>query len=285
MPLRETLRNLLNSRIFLVVSALVVSYLIFSIFVTQPKVGIIKISGTITDEESRGSITAGEVAKMLRYAKEERGIKAVVLEINSPGGLASASEEIYMSALDLKKEKPLVASIDSIGASGAYYAAVASNYIYAKPTSIVGSVGVVTKLPAPEKVDEDTITTGPFKEMGASRRDWVYQASMVGESFQQAVLLQRKDKLKMSKEELARGEIYIGTLGHRYGLIDEIGSTSDAIEKAAELAGIANYKVIDIAKEMNLTRAATPFLVNETLLRSPTNTAPINYYIYMEFER
>ncbi|MBI5253594.1 MAG: S49 family peptidase, partial [Euryarchaeota archaeon] len=176
-------------------------------------------------------------------------------------------------------------SIDSIGASGAYYAAVASNYIYAKPTSIVGSVGVVTKLPAPEKVDEDTITTGPFKEMGASRRDWVYQASMVGESFQQAVLLQRKDKLKMSKEELARGEIYIGTLGHRYGLIDEIGSTSDAIEKAAELAGIANYKVIDIAKEMNLTRAATPFLVNETFLRSPTNTAPINYYIYLEFER
>lgn len=284
MEAEKTLRRVLGSGIFLAVSALVVSYLIFSAFIGQPKVGIIKISGTITDEERAGAITAGEVASMLRYAKEERSIKAVVLEINSPGGLASASEEIYMSALELKKEKPLVASIDSIGASGAYYTAVASDYIYAKPTSIVGSVGVVTGLPTPQKLDEDTITTGPFKVMGSSRKEWVYQTDMVVESFRQAVMLQRKDRLKMTREELAKGEVYVGTMGLRYGLIDEIGSTDDAVEKAAELAGIANYKVIDIAKEMNITRASTPFLVNETFLRS-TNTVPINYYIYMEFER
>ncbi|MFH1774776.1 MAG: S49 family peptidase [Methanobacteriota archaeon] len=285
MAVREALHSLSTSRIFLVLSALIIGYIIFNALVTQPKVGVITISGTIGDEERMGGITAREVASMLRYAKGERSIKAVVLEMNSPGGLASASEEIYMSALDLKKEKPLVASINGIGASGAYYAAVASNYIYAKPTSIVGSVGVVTKLPTPERLDEDTLITGPFKEMGASRRDWAYQTQMVGETFLQAVMLQRNDKLKISREELARGEVYIGTLALRYGLIDEIGSTGDAIEKAAQLAGIANYKVMDIAKEMNLTRAAMPFLVNETLLRSPTNTAPINYYIYMEFEK
>lgn len=285
MAVREALRSLSTSRIFLILSALIIGYIIFNAFVTQPKVGVITISGTISDEERMGGITAREVASMLRYAKGERSIKAVVLEINSPGGLASASEEIYMSALELKKEKPLVASINGIGASGAYYIAIASNYIYAKPTSIVGSVGVVTKLPTPERLDEDTLITGPFKETGASRRDWAYQTQMVKKTFLQAVMLQRKDRLDMTEEELAKGEVYIGTLALRYGLIDEIGSTNDAIEKAAQLAGIANYKVIDIAKEMNLTRAAMAFLVNETLLRSPTNTAPINYYIYMEFEK
>jgi protease-4 len=266
-----------------IVIGLVAGYYISNIVFPQPAVGVIKISGTITDEGSFGKITtADDIITMLRYAGENRRIKAVVLDINSPGGLASASEEVYMDVLRLKTRKPVVASIRSIGASGAYYIAVASDYIYASPTSIVGSVGVITKLPSPGAVDERTLTSGPFKETGGTKREWVYQSQLVAATFQQAVLNQRGEKLNMSDDEFKSARIYVGTVGLKKGLIDEIGSISDAIDRAARMAGIKNYQVVDINKELNLTKPMFPFFVNTSEVMPETNTAPVNYYLYLE---
>lgn len=283
--LAELLHELKKSNLFLVIVALITGYLLSNALIEQPEVGIIRITGVVLKNENSIDTTAAQtIVDMLRYAEENSRIKAVVLDIDSPGGLASASEEVYLGVLKLRKEKPVVASIESMGASGAYYIAIASNFIYAKPTSIVGSVGVISKLPKPEGIDESTITSGPFKDVGSPSREWAYQSKMAAQSFHQAVLLQRKDKLKMSGEELARGEIYIGTVGHRLGLVDGIGSTSDAIEKAASYAGIANYRVVELSISTNAT-ALSPFRVNESLLESPTNTAPVNYYLYIGAER
>ena len=107
---------------------------------------------------------------MLRYARDDGNIKAVVLLIDSPGGEVSVIEQIYLDMLRLRQQKPIVASIGAIGASGGYYIAVASNFIYAQPTSQLGNVGAWTSLPSPERLDEDTLATGLFKATGSSRR-------------------------------------------------------------------------------------------------------------------
>lgn len=271
--------------VYIILGLLIGGYIAEYVF-PQPAVGIIRISGAIVDEGSFGKITtADDVITMLRYADEDRRIKAVVLDINSPGGLASASEEVYMDVLRLKQRKPVVASIRSIGASGAYYIAVASDYIYASPTSIVGSIGVITRLPSPGVVDERTLTSGPFKETGGTKREWVYQSKLVAAAFQQAVMDQRGEKLNMTEDEFRSARIYVGTVGLRKGLVDEIGSISDAIDRAARMAGIKNYEIIDISKELNLTKPLSPFFVNTTEVMPETNTAPVNYYIYLETEQ
>jgi protease-4 len=248
-------------------------------------VGIVRINGFIQDESGFGRITtADDVITMLRYARDSSEIKAVVLDINSPGGLASASEEVYMDVLRLRQKKPAVASMGSIGASGAYYVAVATDHIYALPTSIVGSIGVVTRLPSPVQIDERTLTSGPFKETGGSNREWVYQSQLAANAFQQAVANQRGDRLKMSEEELRSARIYVGTVALEKGLIDEIGSISDAIDKAAGMARIKNYRVVDINKKLNLTKTSSVFFVNKSEAMQETNTAPVNYYLYLEVE-
>ncbi len=268
--------------LYIILGLLAGSYLADNVF-PQPAIGVIKISGAIVDEGSFGRITTSEdVITMLRYADENNRIKAVVLDINSPGGLASASEEVYIDVLRLKQRKPVVASIGSIGASGAYYIAVASDYIYASPTSIVGSIGVITRLPSPGAVDERTLTSGPFKETGGTKMEWVYQSKLVAATFQQAVLDQRGEKINMSEDEFKSARIYVGTVGLKKGLVDEIGSISDAIDRAARMAGIKKYEVIDINKELNLTKSLFPFFVNTTEVMPETNTAPVNYYIYLE---
>jgi len=272
------LLNALKNIYVLSALALVFGYFISSALVTQPQVGIIKISGAIT---TKG--TADDVVRMLRYARNTSEIKAVVLEINSPGGEVTVTEEIYLNILDLRKEKPVVASINQIGASGAYYISVASNYIIAKPSSSIGSIGVVSSLPSPVKLDEDEIITGPFKQTGSSRKDYTYDVQLAQETFLNAVLLQRGKRLQITKEELARAEIYSGIEGKRLGLIDEIGSNTDAIEKAADLARIANYQEVDINENLGIQSFFIHITyVNESILETPSNTVPVNYYLYLE---
>lgn len=266
---------------FAAVLALVLATLVAWYIIPQPKVGVIRITTPIM-----GMSTASDIVKMLSYAEESEDIRAVVLEINSPGGSATASEEIYMSVVKLRENKPVVSSIGQVGASGAYYIASGSNLIYAKPTSFVGSIGVMSRLPEREKLDRDTVTTGPFKRTGFSRRDQMYNVKLAQEAFLNAVLTQRGEKIELSREELARATIYIGVEGYENGLVDEIGSTSDAVERAASLAGVSNYKVVEISKLLNITPSifGSPTYVNRSQL-ARTNTVPVNYYLYMEMEQ
>lgn len=276
-------RKVGKSYILYVLLGLIAGYYISNIVFPPPAVGVIRISGAILDDGTFGRITTvDDVVKMVRYAEKNKRIKAVVLDINSPGGLASASEEIYMDILRLKQQKPVVASIGSIGASGAYYIAIAADYIYASPTSIVGSIGVITRLPSPGGVDERILTSGPFKETGGTWREWVYQTQFAASSFQQAVLRQRGEKLNMTEDEFKSGRVYVGSLGLEKGLIDEIGSISDAIDRAARMAGIKDYDIVDINRELNLTKPVFPFFVNLSEVMPETNTAPVNYYLYLE---
>ena len=276
-PFWNKITRLKDSYVLLIIIALIMGLLIFNFLIKAPDVGVITIDGHIMDEK-----TKDDIVKMVRYAREDDSIKAVVLEINSPGGEASKIEAIYLEVLGLRDEKPVVVSIDGAGVSGGYYIAIASNFIYAKPASEVGSIGVTSVLPRPVELDEEQIISGPYKTTGQSRKYYASQVEMVKESFLRAVIAQRGDRLKIDKEELSKAEIYVGIDGLKYGLIDEIGSKSDAIEKATGYAGIANYGLVDINEKLNITFIHRPFFVDESALSQQTNTVPINYYLYIE---
>ncbi len=207
--------------------------------VAQPKVGIIRLNYDIF------SSTAYEVTEQLKYA-QENDIKSVVLVINSPGGSAAFSEELYLAVLNARQHMPVVASIDLLAASGAYYMAAAANEIYAKPTSGVGSVGVIAFLPTEVFIEEDLLTTGPYKAFGGTRDGAVRQIERAKFAFLEAVAVGRGDRLKISLADLSRAEIYTGVQAWEYGLVDDLISTEEAIRRAAEMAGVRNYEVVEL---------------------------------------
>ena len=265
--------------ILLIIISIFIGIFIFNKLIGKPYMGIIKIDGSISSESKKDSIL-----ELIQSAKENRSIKAVVLEINSPGGEASIIEEIYLSLLELRRKKPIVASIDQLGASGAYYIAIASNYIFAKPSSDIGSIGVISVLPEKEPLDENIITTGTLKGVGTPRKELTRQMQMIQESFLRAVMFQREDKLKISKEELADARVYVGFDALNFGLIDALGTKEEAIEKAAKLARISNYEVMELNEEL-VIEITISLSVDQSILNSSTNTVPMNYYLYINLEK
>jgi protease-4 len=230
--------------VLLIVSS-VLGYLYYSGLLTLEKkrkdvVGIINISGAILLSEQ-----VDTYVKLISHALRNDTIKAVVLRIDSPGGYADLVEEIYLDILELKKVKPVVASVTS-ALSGGYYIAVAADYIYAAPTSFVGNVGVIGVMPPTLIPSEIVIETGVYKATGFSQLLFPFNLSHALDNFASAVKTGRGDRLKISQTELKRGGIYLGSEAVKLGLIDEIGSLQKAISKAAEEAKLVEYEVVDL---------------------------------------
>jgi protease-4 len=262
----------LTSIPFFILLGLILGILIAISVIPKPEIAIIPISGAIFEQTHTDSII-----NELKAASDNNSIKAVVLQINSPGGAASAIEPIYLEVLRLRQQKPVVTYIGTVGASGGYYIAVASNFIYAVPSSSVGSIGVITTLPTPESLDENTLTSGPFKASGGSARKTLGEVATLKQQFIGAVSSQRGDRLSLTEDELSRAEVYSGTESLKYGLIDDIGTSTDAIQKAAHLAHLRNYQVV----EHTIQYPESAIVI---VLESPTNTVPIHYYLYVEME-
>ncbi|MFH0847274.1 MAG: S49 family peptidase [Chloroflexota bacterium] len=246
--------------------------------IPKPSIAVLNISGVMSGQEFVDS-----TLELIQQARSDRNIRAVVLKIDSPGGSVSAVEPIYLELLKLREAKPVVVSVGTVAASGGYYIAAPANYIYAEPTSTIGSVGVKVTLPEVETLDETTLTTGPFKSTGGSQRKVVGVLATAQKQFTSAVTSGRGAKLKLSTEELARGEIYSGTEGLRNGLIDEIGTSLAAREKAASLAHIRNYRVTNLENET----ASLSWLFESDAARALLSERPLiptYYYLYVEPE-
>jgi protease-4 len=200
-------------------------------------VAVVPISGAID-----GPTAAGTTA-MLAEARNDPNIEAVVLVSNSPGGGASASETMYLEVSRTAEQMPVVASVDASAASGAYYAIAPSDYVYAKPASLVGSVGVFVTTPQdPQPIDQVT-ASGPKKLSSGNERDWAYKTESLRRAFVGAVFESRGENLSISREELSKANIYTGAQAVRNGMVDETGGTSQAIRDAARRAGLDNYDV------------------------------------------
>ncbi|MFD1632534.1 S49 family peptidase [Haloplanus ruber] len=203
---------------------------------TQPDgtVAVVTIEGPITS----GSATA--VQKDLREARENESIDAVVLNVDSPGGGAAASEQLYLSVQRTAAEMPVVASVTSTGASGAYYAMLPAEDIYVTPASIVGSVGVRAAAPGPSLPGE--VKSGPDKASATADQRRT-QVETLQNAFVGSVMKHRSDDLELSRTEVAHAKVYSGARAVDNGMADDIGSTQDAIRQAANAADLDDYEV------------------------------------------
>jgi protease-4 len=188
----------------------------------------------------------------IEYAREDPRVRAVVLVMNSPGGTVSDTESVYLELARLRATKPVVTVIEGMAASGGYYLACGTDYILAKASSDVGNVGVIGYLPEAPYVEEEVISTGPYKMWGSSRDGFIRQVEMLKQGFLRAVQIGRDRALQAAPEEVLTGQLWPGNEALRLGLIDGLGTQTDAIEKAADIAKIRNYTTVDLRQNVDL---------------------------------
>lgn len=209
--------------------------------VPQPVIGVIRL------EDAIYSYSAQNLIKQIQYASSHSDVRAVVLVIDSPGGTVVDTESVYIELTRLREKKPVVTVVNAMSASGGYYLSVNTDYIFAKPASMVGNIGVIGYLPPAPFIVEDIITTGPYKLWGAPRDSDMRQVEMMKQGFFEAVKLGRGDKLTADDSVIFSGQIWSGMDAIKLGVIDEFGTEDDGAKKAAELARVANYEVLDLA--------------------------------------
>ena len=209
----------------------------------RPNIGVINVPYTVINEN-----TAQVIGEYLDYARRDDSIKAVVINLTSPGGGAAASERLYIETRRLRQEKPVVVVMKDLVASGGYMMAMGASHSFVQTSSLVGNVGVVSFAGPliPTIPDENVVYSGPYKLEGSPRRDWVATNDQLAAAFAKIVTGERGDRLRISEQELMEARLYAGLEAVRLGLADEVGAESDAVRKAAELAGISNYGFVDI---------------------------------------
>ncbi len=244
-------------------------------FTQHGTIGVIEISGVLDD-----SNYAHILSSAVQEAIKDDSVKAVVLEIDSPGGSAYLVEQVYLDLLELKSEKPLVASI-SMALSGGYYIAVAADHVYALPSAMVGNVGVIGTGPGWIVPSETTLETGPHKITGFSPELFPFNLTTVLDGFSHAVEAGRGDALKIPMSSVLKGSIWMGVEAKNNGLVDELGSQESAIKYAAQLANLNDYDVESlVARVANSTlslSSAYPSLAD----LNEKNPPPAIYYLYM----
>ena len=227
-----------------VILGLVVGAVIF-FFVApgKPAIGVINIPFSVIDEGS-----AYVIGRHLDYALQDDSIQGVVISISSPGGGAASSERLYLHTIRLREEKPVVIVMNGMVASGGYMMAMGGNYIYAQPSSLVGNVGVIgiSGGTLPPILPEIITTTGPHKLTGGSRQHWIDLINVIKDRFAKMVMHERGDRIRITEAQLLEGKLYAGQDAVTLGLADAIGVTGDGVEKAAELAGIGRYGIVDV---------------------------------------
>jgi protease IV len=259
-------------------------------FAAPNSIAVIDISGIIMD--------ADKVNKQLERFGDDKGVKAIILHIDSPGGGAAASQEIYHEVLHIRhdKNKRVVASVESVGASGAYYIASACDRIYANPASVVGSIGVIMEwtnygdLLRWAKLKNITISKGDLKDAGDPTRDLTpkeqaYFQSLVDNMYGQFIhdVATGRHTSDDKIEPLATGQVWTGQQAQPLGLIDQQGGFRTALMDTAKSVGISGEpKIVRPAKPR---RGLLGVLTDDadTLFPDPSqllNRAPGFYFLW-----
>ncbi len=251
------------------------------------KVGVITIEGVISASGERslfGEALGGvrEVLDQLDRAMEDDNIKAVVLRINSPGGSAAASQEIYNEVKRLSEEKPVVVSMADVAASGGYYIALPAKKIVANQATMTGSIGVrmsflqYYELAGEHGVQGGSITSGPYKDIGSPWRAMKPEErkllqGMIDNIYDQFVkdVAESRGMDVAEARKIADGRIFTGEQALEAGLVDELGGFNDAVRIAGKLGGIEGEpEVHDIgggASVLDLLGASSRAAVHEVV--------------------
>ena len=218
-------------------------------------VAVVELYGTISQGNSSRSWDHGsqQIARRIHDVADKKEVKAIVLDINTPGGSVGAVQEIYSAIKRAKAEtkKPFIARFGEVSASGGYYVASACDLIVAQPGTITGSIGVIFSVSNFEGLmkkvgfKNEAIKSGKFKDIGSPTREMTPDErkllqAMIDDSYEQFVAAVSEGR-KMSVEEvkkLADGRIYTGRQAKDNGLVDQLGDLQDALDAAGEKGGI-----------------------------------------------
>ena len=224
---------------------------------TENTVAILYANGNITSGTGSSGIQDKYLVNEIEKLKNDDDIKAVVFRINSGGGSAYASEQIWKAIEDLKAEKPVIASMGDMAASGGYYIACNANSIVAQPTTITGSIGIFGMIPNLEGttnkigVHTETVKTNEFADFGNLTRPFNERERELMQNYVEAgydlFLTRCAEGRNMDKETLAQyaeGRVWTGNQAKEIGLVDELGGLERAIEIAADMANLGKSYVI-----------------------------------------
>jgi protease-4 len=248
---------------------------------SDSKVGIVVASGDILDgRQPPGAIGGDSTADLLRQARFDSSVKAVVLRVDSPGGSMFASEQILREVQTLRKAgKPVVVSMSTYAASGGYYISAAANQIFASPTTLTGSIGVFSVVPTFQRTLEklgvkvDGIGTTALAGEMRLDRSLVPAARQILQSsvdhayaeFLRRVAEGRKKSVE-DVDKIAQGRVWAGVDAQRIGLVDHLGGLRDATDAAAKLAELGtDYDVDYIEPELSLREQLLMQLRSQTL--------------------
>ena len=221
------------------------------------KIGVIPIEGAIMDSQA--------ITEQLRRFKKDKGIKAIILRINSPGGAVGPTQEIYREVQRTVETKEVVASLGGVAASGGYYIAAAAKQIVANPGTITGSIGVIMEFVRFEDllnkigIKFEVLKSGEFKDIGSPHRELTARdkelisalIADIQKQFVEAVASGRNLSIEKTRE-IADGRIFSGAQAKELGLVDVLGNFQDAVELAKNIATIKGDVTLVYPKKSKL---------------------------------
>lgn len=236
-----------------------------------------EITGGSSSSSTEATINPTKVIKDLRKLKDDEDVKAVVLRVNSPGGSAYGSEQIWYAVSELKKEKPVIVSMGDYAASGGYYISCNADTIVAEPTTLTGSIGIFGMFPNAKGLTEklgvnfDVVKTNEYADFGVMTRPMndgeKGLMQMYVNNGYDLFLTRCSDGRGISKEDLdkiAQGRVWTGSKAKELGLVDELGGLDRALEIAIAKADLEGYTVLSYPKK-------------ESFFETLMNTKPDNY--------
>lgn len=225
----------------------------------KDKVAVLYAEGQILDNGTEG-IVGSQVIKTINKIHKNEDVKAVVLRVNSPGGSANASEQIWHAVTTLQaKGLPVVVSMGDYAASGGYYISCSADYIYAEPTTLTGSIGIFGTVPNFRKIREkvgldiDEVSTNKHSSLetnmiykGMNAQEYALMQGMVERGYElfTSRCAEGRGMTQEAIKKIGEGRVWLGKDAVEIGLVDELGNIDSAIQKAAELAGLGNYGMV-----------------------------------------
>lgn len=246
----------------------------------KDKLAVIYAEGDIISGSDKDQVSGDYIASLLRKARTDDDVKAVVLRVNSPGGSASASDIIQRETILLAKKKPLVIPMGAVAASGGYWISAYGDEIYAEPNTITGSIGVfglflnVQKLVNELGVKVEVARTAPAADVFSLFRPKTPQEMAIIQKFIDHIYAEFLDKVAEGRKldraavhEIAQGRVWSGKRALELGLVDKLGGLEDAMASAAKRANLDSYAVEEYQKEGTLLEELMKEMGMEVQLR------------------
>ena len=245
----------------------------------KDKIAILYAEGEIFDSGSDGIVSDNIVSEIVKI-KNDKSVKAVVFRVNSPGGSAFGSEQIWKAITDLKTEKPVVVSMGDYAASGGYYISCNANKIIASPNTLTGSIGifgtffVIDELTKKLGLSFDVVKTNDLSDLGNMTRPMteIEKHTIQGyiERSYNLFVKRCSEGRKIKNEDLrkiAEGRVWTGEKAVKIGLADEVGGINRAIEVAAQLCKIKKYRIVSFPEKKNVLTEFLKEFQSETKIR------------------